>query len=191
MSHSEEKPLNSPRKIELKNPSGNQQICLTKPQERVEIELEDLESGERSFSLEVVLEGAGAHCTITGKILTHQQEKKEWSVVQIFRGKSQTGHLKLRGVAQDHSHLTINGTGVLEHGSRQASVRVDEKILLFDQAVAKALPVLTVHTDQVESASHAAVIAPIEAEELLYLASRGLSPEHTQALIKKGFLGEE
>jgi len=59
---------------------------------------------------------------------------------------------------------------------------------LFDQGRSKLLPVLTVKTDKVKSASHGATIAPVEPEKILYLQSRGINKKDATELIKDGFL---
>ncbi len=152
------------------------------------LHLEDFESGSREFMLEVNLKGDNAHCEIQGRVQTRNKDIKRWNVVMKFNGANQTGIIELRGTAEDSSNLELNGTAIIEKSSIQASAQVREKVLLFDQAKGKALPILTVRTDDVKSASHSASVAPLSDEQILYLQSRGIGKKEAQAVLKEGFL---
>ncbi|MCF7847003.1 MAG: SufD family Fe-S cluster assembly protein [Candidatus Gracilibacteria bacterium] len=175
--------------MKLKKPEGEKTILLEENQ-TLDLFLEDLEPGSRAFQLKVELRGANASCTISGRIHTSKADQKSWTIVQKFLGKNQTGAIEIRGVAEDKSQLELNATGILDKKSEAADAQISEKVLLFDEARAKALPVLTVKTDRVKAASHAASVAPVKAENLLFLTSRGIAPTEARKMLKDGFLAE-
>lgn len=173
--------------MHLKNPQGTKTIIL-QDHETLEIFLEDVSPGSRIFSLEVILLGQNAQCHITGRIKTTGSEEKKWTIQQYFKGLSQSGSLDIRGIAEGKSHILCDGVAVLEKESRMASAKIQEKIMLFDEAKAQLLPILTVKTNLVESASHSASVAPVNPDIFLYLASRGIAKTDAEILIKDGFL---
>ena len=173
--------------MKLVSPTGHKKITLQE-NEHVEILLEDFKPGSRKFTLEVELVGQNAHCEISGRAQTSKQDTKEWTITQKFLGKNQTGRIELRGVAEDKSFLKFDGSVVLEKVSRNADAKISERIMLFDKGRGKLLPILTVKTDNVRSASHSASIAPAEEEKILFLTSRGIPKKESEKMIKEGFL---
>ncbi|MBT3349082.1 hypothetical protein HN393_02075 [bacterium] len=173
--------------MKLENPSGEKKVVVQK-NESLEIFLEDFAPGSREFFLEIELAENNSRCKIFGRTHAKNSDKKSWTIVQNFNGKNQIGQIELRGVAENKSHLELNATGILEKKSVDANARISEKILLFDDARGRALPILTVKTDHVKSASHAASITPVNDENLLFLTSRGISPDKARQILKNGFL---
>lgn len=173
--------------MNLTNPEGKRSITL-KDGEVLDIHITDFEPGSRTFSLEIILEGEGASCSITGRAQSLGNDEKIWDIRQIYRGKDQVGSIELRGTAEDESFLQFDGSAILEQSSVDAEADISERIILFDEGQGKLLPVLRVETDQVKAASHGASIAPVEAEKLLYLASRGISKKEGEQMVKEGFL---
>ena len=172
----------------IKNKPEGQETITVKANELLEIELRDFDSGSRNYELTVILEGENATCFIKGRAQTNQNDRKIWKVAQRFAGHNQTGSIDLRGTAENDSFLEFDGSGTLETQSSDADANITEKIILFDNAKAKSLPVLRVETDKVKSAGHGASIAPVDPEKLLYLSSRGISKTEAFEMIKQGFL---
>ena len=135
-----------------------------------------------------MLLGDSAECEIIGRAQTTGTNKKIWKITQRFQGKNQTGNINVRGVAEGNSFLHIDGAAVLEINSSQATAEISEKIMLFEKGKGKLIPVLRVETDDVAGASHAASMSPVDAESLLYFASRGIEPTKTRKIVKEGFL---
>ena len=173
--------------MEINNPSGVKVIEI-KDQSLNKIIVQDLKSGSRDFDLEVVLVEDNVSVEIVGRVQSKAKDQKRWKVRLRFQGEGQVATLDLKGTAEDQSLLAFDGAAILESNSKEASVGIDEKIVLFDQAKGECLPVLTVKTDQVKSASHAAAVAPFDDEMRLYLHSRGIDQEDGDALLKAGFL---
>jgi len=173
--------------MKISNPKGSKHIIVGN-NEKLLVQLEDFDAGSREFTLEVELKGENAYCEIQGRIQSRKNDVKQWNVVMKFNGANQTGIIELRGTAEDEAKLELNGTGIIDKKSTQATAQVKEKIILFGNAKGKALPVLTVQTDNVKSASHSASVAPVSDEQILYLQSRGIEKKEAQEMLKDGFL---
>ena len=173
--------------MKFTDPSGVKTVQVTS-NEVLEITLEDFSSGSRDFKLTVELLAENAECHIKGRAQATGSDHKNWQIKQMFMGQDQTGTIDLRGTAEDDSFLGFDGNGTLTTTSRQADANITEKIILFDNARGRSLPVLRVETDQVKSAGHGASIAPVDPEKILYFQSRGVNRKSAEALIKTGFL---
>lgn len=173
--------------MKLINPEGTKKI-IVEANQNLEITLQDLEAGSRTFELEVYLEGENSQCSITGRATSTQKDQKVWKIKQIYQGQNQTGNIELKGTAEDNALLQFDGGALLEQSSAQANAHIDERIILFDDAKGKCLPVLRVETDDVASAGHGASIAPIEPEKILFLSSRGIDTNTAKQMLKDGFL---
>ncbi len=160
--------------MEIINPQGKKTIILEKNQIET-IKIKDIDSGSRNYELDIILSGENAQCYIFGKIETTKQDRKYWQIRQIFKGKNQKGQIELNGAAENQSFLKLNGTAILEKNSIQADAKVQEKMILFEDATGSVIPNLTVNTNNVKKAIHSASIAPFSTEKILYLLSRGLS----------------
>lgn len=173
--------------MKLINPSGKKNLIVGK-NELLNIHLEDFETGSRDFDLIINLVGENAECHVQGRAQTHGTDSKSWKVKQVFKGKNQLGRIDLRGTAEDQSFLAFDGAGNLTEKSDNADANIEEKIILFDQAKGRSLPVLRVETDKVKSAGHGASIAPIDKEKILYFQSRGVCKKEAENILKEGFL---
>ncbi len=176
-------------KLIIKAPSGTKRITLQE-NEFLKIYLEDFEVGSRDFQLEVVLKGAGSRCAIVGRVQVRRNDKKSWKVKQVVSGKNQAVKIDLHGTAEDSGRLEFDGAAILEQASKNADVDVLEKIWLFDDAQGESLPILTVKTDKVKSASHSASVTPVDESLLFFLEARGIGEKAAKDMLKKGFLGK-
>ena len=94
----------------------------------------------------------------------------------------------MHATCDDSSHSV--GTGLLticEGADGSDAGQVFRNLLLSEKSRAEAIPELEVLADDVKAA-HGAASAPIDVDQLHYLASRGLSSDEASALIVEGFL---
>ncbi|MCK5461127.1 SufD family Fe-S cluster assembly protein [Candidatus Gracilibacteria bacterium] len=171
----------------FKNPSGKKQLEI-QAHESIKIFLEDFSNNSTSFHLKVNLLGNYCKCEIIGRAQSSGSIKKTWKISQKFLGKSQKGSINLHGIAEDNSFLEFDGKGFLEKISENADINITEKILLFDKAKGKSLPILTVKTDKVKKAKHAASITPLSEELIFYCESRGIALKKSKKILTRGFL---
>ena len=106
--------------------------------------------------------------------------------------KHSVGHtdssLVMHATCNDSAHSV--GTGLLtitEGADGSDAGQVFRNLLLSEKSRAEAIPELEVLADDVKAA-HGAASAPIDVNQIHYLASRGLSTEEASALIVEGFL---
>lgn len=96
--------------------------------------------------------------------------------------------LVMHATCNDSSHSV--GTGLLtitEGADGSDAAQVFRNLLLSEKSRAEAIPELEVLADDVKAA-HGAASAPIDVNQIHYLASRGLSLEEASSLIVEGFL---
>tara|TARA_X000001036_G_scaffold193956_1_gene182873 strand:+ start:362 stop:1372 length:1011 start_codon:yes stop_codon:yes gene_type:complete len=109
-----------------------------------------------------------------------------------FEIKHLVGHTDssfvMHATCDDSSHSV--GTGLLticEGADGSDAGQVFRNLLLSEKSRAEAIPELEVLADDVKAA-HGAASAPIDVNQIHYLASRGLSVDTATALIVEGFL---
>lgn len=173
----------------LISPSGTKEIIISKADEKNEIIIEDFDLCDRNLDLSVRVTADNAEVEINGKAFCDQNTKKKWKISLFLEGKNQSGKLFLKGISENNSFLEFDGGGIITKNSQGANIEVDEKILLLSSgAKGRAIPVLRVETEDVESASHSAAIAPLNEEIFFFSASRGISPDSIKQVIKQSFL---
>lgn len=173
----------------LVNQNGEKKIILSEKNIQKKFFIEDFEVGNRNFSLEVIVQGENSEVEIIGRAESKNSDQKKWKISLVLAGKNQKGVLDLKGIADEKGRLEFDGGGVIASSSEEGNISVQEKIVLFSKnAKAKNVPVLTVETENVNSASHSASIAPFDKEVFFFLESRGISPEEGKKLLRKGFL---
>ncbi len=173
--------------LKIKNPNGKKHVVVRNDQE-LTIFLLDRASGNRNFELVLDLEGENATCKVVGVVEGNHQDEKIWDITQNLHGKSQKAEINVHGVGAGNSRLQISGRGIIKQTSEGGEVMINERVILFDSAKAKALPVLRVETDDVAAASHGASVAPIDRAQIFYLMSKGIAKSEAERMIKEGFL---
>ncbi len=99
-----------------------------------------------------------------------------------------TSSLVIHSACNDSSHSV--GTGLLtieENANGSDAGQVFRNLLLSEKSRAESIPELEVLADDVKAA-HGAASAPIDAAQIHYLQSRGLSKMEASSLIVEGFL---
>ena len=106
--------------------------------------------------------------------------------------KHSVGHtdssLVMHATCNDSSHSVGTGLLTIKEGADGSDAgQVFRNLLLSEKSRAEAIPELEVLADDVKAA-HGAASAPINQDQIHYLASRGLSNDEASALIVEGFL---
>lgn len=103
-------------------------------------------------------------------------------------GKGAVCRLTARSVLRDSASIATCGRIVLGRNAAHSSAHASmEHLLLGERVKAQSIPELVVQVDDVVC-GHRASIARPKAEELFYLASRGLSREASETLLASAFL---
>lgn len=170
-------------------PTGVKKIILTKENFEEKIYIEDFADHSSVFDLEVRVQGKNSSVEIIGRIESTKENKKTWKISLVLEGENQSGRLDLKGVCDEKGFLEFDGGGVIGRNSSNGKMAIEEKILLFSKnSSAKAIPVLRVETEDVQSASHSANISPFDEEIFFYLQSRGIGTDEGKILLKDGML---
>jgi|GEM_PF-852179 len=96
--------------------------------------------------------------------------------------------VQVKTVAAGSSRAIFTGNLLMEkEANLSEAILSDHVLLLSPQARADSIPGLEIKALDVK-ASHAASVGQVDEEQLYYLESRGLSPEHARRLLVVGFL---
>ena len=106
----------------------------------------------------------------------------------------QTVHSKsdllFKGVLTGRSHSVYRGVIRVEQGAQQTDAyQANRNLLLSDDAHVNSIPILEIEANDVRC-THGATIGQVDAEQVFYLQSRGLSRSQAEKLIVDGFLDE-
>lgn len=99
-----------------------------------------------------------------------------------------TGHILVHGALFGSAYAAFKGNiKISQAGHKTAASLTEHVLLLGDRARSAAIPQLEINTNDVQVA-HSAAATKIDAEQLFYLASRGISAAAGKAMIVRGFL---
>ena len=98
-------------------------------------------------------------------------------------GKSSINNLKVEGCLKDNSKKTFRGIiDFVEGCTKSTGIENENCVLLSDTCIAKSIPILLCHEDDVVGA-HGESTGRISEDKLFYLMSRGLSRKESEKLI--------
>jgi Fe-S cluster assembly protein SufD len=98
--------------------------------------------------------------------------------------------LLFKGALTDRSRSVFRGLIRVDEGAQLTDAyQTNRNLLLSDKASATSLPNLEIKADDVRC-SHGATIGQVEASQLFYLMSRGLTRERAERLLVVGFVDE-
>ena len=139
--------------------------------------------------LDVVL-GEGADCTVDGLAVVSGSQLADThsSIVHAQpHGRSRQLHKCIAGGA---ARAVFNGkVDVLRGAQHTDAAQMSRNLLLSTKARIDTQPQLEILADDVKCA-HGATVAPLDAEEVFYLQSRGLSDSASRALLTHAFGAE-
>lgn len=136
----------------------------------------------------VELVGEGAEVEILGAFAGKNKDEINIDIVVLHKAMNTTANTHIRGVVGDQAQAKIVGTIKVLPGAQKTSSFLKEKVLILsDRARAEVVPNLEIEADDVKC-SHAATVGKIDAEQLFYLRSRGLTHKAAEAMIVEGFL---
>ena len=128
------------------------------------------------------LRGDQSRVRIDTRYLGSGTQKRDFNYSLRHHGTRSTCDLTANGVLAGKSAKILRGTIDLVRGCKGAQGSENETVLLIDEGVRnKTVPVILCNEDDV-AGNHGATIGHIRAEQLFYLASRGLSQEAAEAL---------
>ncbi len=142
------------------------------------------------YDLNVLQAGEGAECAIDGlALITDRQLADSHTCIDHAKphGVSRQLHKCIVGGA---AHAVFNGKIMVRPGAQRTdSSQSSRNLLLSDKARVDTKPQLEIFADDVKCA-HGATVGQLEAEEVFYLKSRGLSDAAARNLLTYAFGAE-
>lgn len=132
--------------------------------------------------------GSGASSTMA-TISVGTQEKVQGVNGNIINEAPHTfGQIIQHGVVFDAATITFNGIGHILKAAKNAESQQESRLLMFSkEGRGDVNPILLIDEYEVQ-AGHAASMGKVDAEQLYYLMTRGLSRQESEFLVMKGFL---
>jgi Fe-S cluster assembly protein SufD len=142
------------------------------------------------FNLNVVQQGDGAEVRMDGlALISGRQLADTHSLMDHARpaGRCQQSHKCIVGGA---AHAVFNGRIVVRPGAQLTdSAQASRNLLLSDKAHVDTKPQLEIFADDVKCA-HGATVGQLDADQLFYLRSRGISMARARNLLTYAFAAE-
>jgi Fe-S cluster assembly scaffold protein SufB len=128
---------------------------------------------------------ADAIAELSSRVFGHATDEIKIEEEVVLAGKSSRGLVKIRVALEDQA--TAEVTGMTAGNAEGARGHVDCMEIVKDQAVARAVPVVSV-THPLAKVTHEAAIGSIDKKQLETLMARGVTPEHAVDMIVRGIL---
>ena len=180
------------------HPSENKTIHIDPAGEREIIEIREQGSAtvyigaNKKLHLAIMLAGEGASVAVTGRFFGKDNDTQDITMRVGMHSSDTRCDIHFRAALADSSSSFFDGLIHVEEGAKNARGFLSYRgLLLSPNARAKPIPRLEVLTKEVVSLGHAASVGKIDAEQLFYLQSRGLSGKEAEKIIVEGFLGGE
>jgi Fe-S cluster assembly protein SufD len=145
-------------------------------------------SARGKVRMETRLAGQGSSARVTGAYAGNGTQHLDFDTTQEHAAENTTSDLAFRGVLEESATAVWRGMIRVDPDAQQTDAFQESRnLLLSKQAHADAIPGLEIEANDVRC-THAAAVAQIDAEQLHYLRSHGLSEEEAKRLIIEGFL---
>lgn len=145
-------------------------------------------AGNGRVAQETDLRGRGAHGKVTGAYATRGRQHLDFATTQEHASADTTSDLAFRGILDGRSSTVWSGMIKVDEGAQRIDAFQESRnLLLTKRAHADAIPGLEILANDVRC-THAAAIAQIDAEQVFYLRSRGLTEPEAKRLVIEGFL---
>jgi Fe-S cluster assembly protein SufD len=149
-----------------------------------------LGSRNSAASINVHLEGAGAHADIRGLYMLDNDRQCVVSTHQIHRAPNTCSTLLMKGIVADRAQAVYHGTIALaKNAAHSEAYQENKNIVLSNQAKVFSQPNLEIEVDTVRC-KHGSAIGRFDAEHLWYLQSRGMPLDVSCGVLLGAFVGE-
>ncbi len=145
--------------------------------------------GSRLTKTEVSTElnGDSSESQIVGAFFGHNDQHFDLDVKVWHRAEHTTADLVTRGVIDDVARTVYEGVqDVGRDAWDTSSYQRENTLMLSDESEADASPKLIINNHDTE-ASHSATVGQVDAEELLYMTSRGIDEQQAKDMLVEGF----
>ena len=157
---------------------------------RADVRHSVLGAGRSYTGLAGDLRGEEARVAVDTRYLGTAERELDFNYELRHHGAKTESAMNAKGVLAGASSKTLRGTIDFVRGCKGANGQEVETVLIADErAVNRTVPVILCGEDDV-AGNHGATIGHVRPEQLLYLASRGLSPEAAEQLFLRATLEE-
>ena len=133
------------------------------------------------------LQGPGASAKNTVLYLAAGKQRFDIYTASIHAAPQTVSNIITKGVVYDQAKALSRGLVKIESNAAGSDgYEKQDVLLLSDEAEADAIPNLEIHNHDVKC-SHGSTIGQIDAEQLFYLMSRGLSEDEAKQKIVEGY----
>lgn len=122
---------------------------------------------------------------LVARVFGHANDDIKIREKVLLAGKNARGLIKTRIAIEDQAVAEV--TGITEGNAAGARGHVDCMEIVKDNAVAKAIPIVSVN-NSLAKVTHEAAIGSVDKRQMETLMAHGLSPEEAVDLIVKGML---
>lgn len=141
----------------------------------------------RTF-LGIDLAGAQSQARITGICLNANPTQLDFDTFQLHRATETTSDLLFNGAMGNDSRSIWRGMIRVEKDAvKTDAYQANRNLILCGDPLVESIPGLEILTDDVRC-SHGVSAGEIDAEQLFYLASRGIPEKEAKRVIAQGFL---
>lgn len=155
---------------------------------RIEWTLGEMNDGTGMSDTVSILQGNGSSSDAKVICVGSGDQRLSITTKAIHHGRSTDSQMITRAVMRDAATAIVNGITKIEKGATKANGEQTEKVLMLSpKARGDANPILLIDEDDV-TAGHAASVGQVNAEQVYYLMSRGISKAEAERLIIYGFL---
>lgn len=139
---------------------------------------------------QVLLDGAGASCSLTGLYVTADTQHID-NLISIDHAKPHTtSRLNYKGILDGKSKAVFGGQVLVRKDAQKADAQqTDKNLLLSRQAEVDSKPSLLIYADDVQC-GHGATAGHLDDGSLFYMRSRGLDPETARGMLVQAFARE-
>ncbi|MBW7452850.1 Fe-S cluster assembly protein SufD [Paenibacillus sepulcri] len=148
----------------------------------------ELNAGNTMSDTSSILKGNGSRSDAKVISIGTGAQKLNLTTRAIHYGRNTPSDMLVKAVVQDEATAIINGYTRIEKGASGADAGQTERLLMLsDLARGDANPILLIDENDVY-AGHGASIGKIDAEQIYYMMSRGVTRRDSERLIILGFL---
>jgi Fe-S cluster assembly protein SufD len=134
------------------------------------------------------LRGPGGRSEMLAVTVAQEKQEFDQRTFQIHESPNTASDLLYKNSLDDQSRTIFSGLIRVDPGAHKTDAyQKVRNLLLSDEAEANSAPGLEIEADDVRC-THGATSGQIDAEELFYLLSRGITTRSAQRLIVQGFL---
>lgn len=134
--------------------------------------------------------GEGAHSELNGVYLPRNDELVDYHTTLEHEVPHTSSEETFRGIVSDRARAVFNGRIHIHRGAQKTSAHLSNRNLLTSNtAEVDTKPELEIYADDVQC-SHGATVAQLDAGQLHYLRTRGVSRQEAQVLLSFGFINE-